>query len=79
MIGFTLNNDDYIYIKNLQVDIIAITDTEGITLVKYIYDAYCNFVVDVSEGYSCLAEANPYTYRGYRYDWEIGMYFLNSA
>ncbi|NLZ61316.1 MAG: transposase family protein [Acholeplasmataceae bacterium] len=36
MIGYTLNEDDYIYIKNLQGDIIAITDAEGITLVKYI-------------------------------------------
>ncbi len=47
MIGFALNEDDYICVKNLQGDIIAITDTEGIKLVKYIYDAYGNFVVDV--------------------------------
>jgi len=47
LIGFALNEDDYICVKNLPGDIIAITDTTGITLVKYIYDAYGNFVVDV--------------------------------
>ena len=59
LIGLTYNNLDFIYIKNLEGDIIAITDTEGITLVKYSYDAYSNFEVVASSGYEYLAEANP--------------------
>ena len=59
LIGLTYNNLDLIYIKNLEGDIIAITDTEGITLVKYSYDAYSNFEVVASSGYEYLAEANP--------------------
>jgi RHS repeat-associated protein len=78
LIGLTYNNFDFIYIKNLEGDIIAITDTTGISLVKYTYDAYGNYEVVASSSYEYLAEANPYAYRSYRYDQEIGLYYLNS-
>jgi len=55
-----------------------IVDSEGYVWVQYRYDAYGNrtIVFDNSEG--VLSHYNPYTYRGYRYDSEIGMYYLNS-
>jgi RHS repeat-associated protein len=47
--------------------------------VKYRYDAYGNILglVDNSTG-DIISKMNPYTYRGYRYDSEIGYYYLNS-
>ncbi|MBI9010576.1 MAG: RHS repeat-associated core domain-containing protein, partial [Tenericutes bacterium] len=45
----------------------------------YIYDAYGNIVdTDIEPGYSNVAEINPYRYRGYRYDEETNLYYLNS-
>ncbi|MDC7243330.1 MAG: RHS repeat-associated core domain-containing protein [Sphaerochaetaceae bacterium] len=40
----------------------------------------CGNIVDIDSelGYSTLADINPYRYRGYRYDSEISMYYLNS-
>jgi RHS repeat-associated protein len=47
--------------------------------VKYRYDAYGNILglIDNSIG-DIISTMNPYTYRGYRYDSEIGYYYLNS-
>jgi RHS repeat-associated protein len=86
LIGFTgdLNiNDgfggaDYFYIRNQQGDITMIVDDQGTVLVEYRYDAYGNrtIVFDYTSG--ILSTYNPYTYKGYRYDQEIGLYYLNS-
>ncbi|MDD3127218.1 MAG: RHS repeat-associated core domain-containing protein [Candidatus Izemoplasmatales bacterium] len=56
----------------------TIVDENGATIVQYRYDAYGNLTIvsDATEG--ILSIYNPYTYRGYRYDSEIGMYYLNS-
>ncbi|MFA6827792.1 MAG: RHS repeat-associated core domain-containing protein, partial [Bacilli bacterium] len=56
-----------------------IIDINGEEKVRYIYDAYGNIIdIDAISPYSEIAEANPYRYRGYRYDSEINMYYLNS-
>ena len=68
----------FYFLKNLQGDIIAITDEYGKTVAKYSYDAWgkCTIVEDTS---NCnIATLNPYRYRGYYYDAEIGMYYLQS-
>ena len=70
----------YIYEKNLQGDIVAIYNTSGVRLVSYTYDAWGN--VSVSNinisGTNAGAQYNPFRYRGYYYDEEIGLYYLNS-
>ncbi|MDD3865956.1 MAG: RHS repeat-associated core domain-containing protein, partial [Candidatus Izemoplasmatales bacterium] len=48
---------------------------DGTEMVKYEYDAYGNIINSPT---GILSNINPYTYRGYRYDSEIGMYYLNS-
>ncbi|MDX9697298.1 MAG: RHS repeat-associated core domain-containing protein, partial [Bacteroidales bacterium] len=54
-------------------------NANGTTVVHYVYDAYGNIIkTDVTSGYAHIAAINSYTYRGYRYDYEIGMYYLNS-
>ena len=68
----------YYFLKNLQGDIIAITDEYGKTVAKYSYDAWgkCTIVEDTS---NCnIATLNPFRYRSYYYDAEIRMYYLQS-
>ena len=76
--GIVYNNTPYYFLKNLQGDIIAITDQEGTTVARYTYDAWgvC-FVADDMSGDN-IEDINPFRYRGYYYDAEIGMYYLQS-
>ena len=72
--------DDYLYIKNIQGDIIGIIDEEGNLLVTYAYDAWGKHISTVytNGGNSTGARYNPFRYRGYCYDTETGLYYLNS-
>ena len=72
----------YIYRKNLQGDITGIySGSTGTLLVSYTYDAWgkvtATNVAGTTESATVLAR-NPYLYRGYRYDSETGLYYLNS-
>ena len=71
--------DEYIYEKNLQGDIVAIYNNVGTYLVSYTYDAWGN----VNKGYynggsNAGASKNPLTYRGYYYDTDLSMHYLQS-
>ena len=72
----------YLYRKNLQGDITGIySGLSGELLVSYVYDAWGKVTVtdeaNTTESAE-LIELNPYLYRGYRYDQETGLYYLNS-
>ena len=70
--------DEYYFTKNLQGDIIGIYDETGEILVEYYYDAWgCLYRQSNKSGYSYIAEANPFRYRGYYFDVESGFYYLN--
>lgn len=69
---------EYFYLRNQQGDITMITDVSGNIVMKYSYDAYGNVTCSPTSGYTDLTLINPYTYRGYRYDSETGLYYLNS-
>ena len=76
--GIKHNDSAFYFYKNLQDDVIAITDETGAVVAKYSYDAWgkCTIVEDTSD---CnIATLNPFRYRGYYYDSEIGMYYLQS-
>ena len=69
----------YVFVKNIQGDIIGIYDDEGTCLVTYTYDAWGNVTVSYSNGgASTAARYNPFRYRGYYYDNETSLYYLNS-
>ena len=70
----------YWYDKNLQGDVVAIYDDSGTPLVSYTYDAWGNHVVTpYNNGLSIVPIANnPIRYRGYYYDVDLGLYYLQT-
>ena len=72
------NDTPYYYITNLQGDVIAIMDSYGTTVVKYTYDAWGHVTITKDVSYINLGEINPLRYRGYVYDQETGLYYLQS-
>ena len=76
--GIKHNDTAYYFYKNLQGDIIAITDDTGATVARYTYDAWgkCTIVSDTS-GVG-IATINPFRYRSYYYDTETKLYYLQS-
>ena len=76
--GLKYNGTAYYFYKNLQGDVIAIADDTGAVKATYTYDAWgkCTTVSDTS---GCnIAEMNPFRYRGYYYDTETDLYYLQS-
>ena len=74
VIGLIYNGSLYYYRKNLQGDIIEIVDEDGNEAGRYTYDAWGNCSVSGSG----VMSANPFRYRGYYWDGEAGLYYLNT-
>ena len=69
----------YYYLYNLQGDVIALCDASSKQIVaKYSYDAWGKLLTKENLGTGTIADVNPFRYRGYYYDSETGMYYLNS-
>ncbi len=75
-VAMKLNGTMYFYIKNLQGDIVKIIDSSGVTVASYVYDAWGN--ITSTTGDSAISTINPFRYRGYVYDDETGLYYLQS-
>ena len=74
----TVGSTTYYYIYNLQGDIIAITNNNGMKVVEYTYDPWGKLIFTTGSLASSIGAQNPYRYRAYRYDAELEMYYLNS-
>ena len=72
------NNLYYYYVRNAQGDIIQILDTDGNVVVSYSYDAWGNVLSVTGSMASTLGALNPLRYRGYVYDVETGLYYLQT-
>ena len=72
--GFNYNDTPYFYMRNLQGDVVAITDADGTLVAEYTYDAWGN----VTAFSGAMATINPIRYRGYYQDPVTGWYFLQS-
>ena len=57
-------------------DIVKIIDQTGTEVAGYVYDAWGN--IHSETGDSNLKSLNPFRYRGYVYDEETGLYYLQS-
>ena len=76
--GIQYNNVPYYFIKNLQGDVIAIVNKDAETVARYSYDAWSVPTITQDSSGCQIATINPYRYRGYYFDAEIGMYYLQS-
>ena len=74
----TYNSTVYYYLRNAQGDITGITDNTGAGVVYYFYDAWGNPTSVSGSMANTLGKYNPFRYRGYVYDEETGLYYLNS-
>lgn len=71
-------NRAYWYVKNLQGDIVAITNSAGTIVATYTYDAWGKLRASTDTDSLHIGTINPLRYRGYYYDTETGFYYLNS-
>ena len=75
--GCIYNGQYYVYRKDAQGNIIAILDRRGNVVVEYNYDAWGrNTCIDNTT--VNLGTLNPFRYRGYYFDTEIGLYYLKT-
>ena len=84
-IGLIYEGAEYYYMKNVQGDIIGIVDAEGVVQAIYTYDAYGRvFTIETRshflryDGDWTVGGMNPIRYRGYYYDYDTKLYYLNS-
>ena len=74
----------YYFVTNLQGDVVRITNAQKETLANYSYDAYgkllsvTNAAGTAISDTSNIALINPLRYRGYYYDSETELYYLQS-
>ena len=87
LFGFVYNNKTYFYIKNPRGDIGGIINADDeIAYYAMDYDAWGNVTYTLAEGLTTAQEAealhiqeiNNFTYRGYFYDRETNLYYLQS-
>ena len=76
--GVIYNGEPFYFFKNLQGDILAIADKNAQVVAKYSYDAWGVCTVEQDTSTAGIASVNPFRYRGYYFDAEIGMYYLQS-
>ena len=73
----TYNGEVYYYIRNLQGDVTAIINSTE-PVVQYTYDAWGNVLSITGSMADTLGQMNPLRYRGYVYDSETELYYLQS-
>ncbi len=74
---------DYFFERNLQGDIVAIYNAAGKKIGTYTYDAWGNFTFSTASDATTVEKRivrtyNPFRYRGYYYDTDTGLYYLQS-
>ena len=70
--------DIYWFEKNLHGDVIAVYDEAGNKLIGYKYDAWGNTTISYYSNAVTTAKNNPFRYRGYYYDQDLKLYYLNT-
>ncbi|MBE6946167.1 MAG: RHS repeat-associated core domain-containing protein [Ruminococcaceae bacterium] len=64
----------YYYVTNMQGDVVKLVRANGTTVASYAYDAWGK----VLSATGSMADVNPIRYRGYHYDAETELYYLQS-
>lgn len=73
--GMIYNGATYYFMKNLQGDVVGVYNSSGTLLGEYVYDAWGKLLNSVTND---VLKANPFRYRGYYYDSETALYYLNN-
>ena len=74
--SFSYNGEMYYYVKNLQGDIVKVINKTGVLYARYEYDAFGKILY--AYGDPIISALSPFRYRGYVYDTETGLYYLQS-
>ena len=68
----------YYYVLNQQGDVIGLLNSNEELIVMYVYDAWGRVLASADLTASGIGTNNPLRYRGYVYDTETGLYYLQS-
>ena len=74
-VALSYNGKMFYYVKNLQGDIVKILDEDGQEKASYVYNAWGNIL---SQSEDELSSINPLRYRGYVYDEDTTLYYLQT-
>ena len=74
-VALSYNGKMFYYVKNLQGDIVKILDEDGNEKASYVYNAWGDII---SQSDDELASINPLRYRGYVYDEDTTLYYLQT-
>ena len=77
-VALIYNGSVYYYLTTLQGDTFAIADSDGTIVVEYTYDAWGRPLSKEDNTSFDLGDLNPLRYRGYVYDQETELYYLQS-
>ena len=84
VMGFTYQGQTYFYQKDLQGNIVTIVNAAGAPVAQYYYDAWGNhkvydgdYITEMTSP-TFIGNLNPFRYRGYYYDVETKLYYLQS-
>jgi len=85
LVSMNLGGTEYYYVRNVQGDIIGLLNSDKVQVASYTYDSWGKLISikdengnDVTNDTTHVGYKNPYRYRGYRYDNETELYYLNS-
>ncbi|KPU45337.1 tRNA nuclease WapA precursor [Oxobacter pfennigii] len=78
LVSMNLNGVEYFYIRNAVGNITGLLDSTGTQVVFYSYDSWGKASEPTGSLAGTVGVKNPYRYRGYRYDNETALYYLNS-
>lgn len=84
VIGLNRAGRQYYYIRNAQEDIIGLLDSSLNLVANYTYDSWGNVISVTDVNGKAITDANhigklnPFRYKGYYYDTDTGLYYLQS-
>lgn len=78
VVSMIYNGTEYWYVRNAQNDVIGLIDSSGAMVVSYAYDSWGKQLSVTGTLSATVGTINPFRYRGYVYDDETGLYYLQS-
>ena len=78
VVAVNYNGTYYYYVRNGQNDVIRLIDGSNNSVVEYSYDSWGKQISCTGSLASTLGTQNPFRYRGYVYDTETGLYYLQT-